>query len=267
MAHPKAKALRHRRNLFDPDLQGQIVVIDIAGLFQAVLQVDIAMPAAFPAVKAAVGHFQIARAINRLVGLGHALFQRCQRRHHLEGRTGRISPLHRFRRQRAIDVVGQFLVVGDRNTTHEQVGVERRRRGNCNQIAGLAVYDHGTGAFVAQPRLNIVLQGGINGQLNVRTWTSFAPVQFAHDAARGVDFFTFYAGLAAQTVLLLGFNANLADLEPRDQQQLVGGFYLVQVIVADRTDIAQHMGKVRSQRVNPAQAHFGGDTGQGGGVH
>ena len=64
MAHPQSKPIGHGRDLVDPDLQGQIVVIDIAGLFQRVLQVDPAVSGAFPAVKPATGHFQVAGAID-----------------------------------------------------------------------------------------------------------------------------------------------------------------------------------------------------------
>jgi len=267
VADAQAELLGHGRDPVDPDLERHVVVIDVAALLQRLFQVHMAVAAAFPAMETAVTDLEEAGAIDRLLGVGDPCLERRHRGDHLEGRAGRIGALDRLVGQRAIGVLGQAPVVGHRDATHEQVGIETGGRGDGAQVAGFAVDDHGSRAFLSQSCLHIGLQRRVHGQLQIGAGLALAPVQLAHDAAIGVDFDPFGAGLAAQQILLLGLQPDLADLKARDAQHRFRVLYLAQVIVADRADIAHHMGKIAGLRIDPGQADLGRDAGQGGGVH
>ena len=210
-----------------------------------------AVPAALPAVEAAARDLQVARAPDGVARPDHPGLERGHGGDHLEGRARRIGALHRLVGQRPVGIVGQALVIGHRDAAHEEVGIEAGRRGDGAQIAGLAVHHHRRGALAAQPRLDIGLQAGIHRQLQVRAGLPVAAVKLAHHPARGVDLHALGAGLAAQQVLLLGLQPDLADLEARDHQHRLGVFHLRQVIIADRADITDHMGEVAALRIDP----------------
>ena len=90
--------------------------------------------------------------------------------------------------------------------------------------------------------MNVGLQLVVQRQLDVGARGALVALKLAHDAAGGVDLDPLGAGLAAQLVLALGLQPDLADLEARDQQQPVRGIYPLKVMVADRADIADDMG-------------------------
>ena len=103
------------------------------------MQVDIAMPAAFPTVKTNAKDISIAGAIYSLIRGGDTVFHRSQSCDHLECRTGRVRTLHRLSRKRAILILVQIGPILDGNTTHKQVGIKGRGRGDGTQITILKV--------------------------------------------------------------------------------------------------------------------------------
>ena len=224
------------------------------------------MPGAFPAVKASPRNFEVPAAVERVLRADDPRFQPGEGDHHLEGRAGRVDALHRFRGERAILVLGQGAIVADGDAPDKEVGIERGRGADREHVARGYVHHDGGGAFAFQSRLNVGLQLVVDGQLQVFALNPCAAVQLAHLAPDMVDLNPPRTGLAAQSVLHLGFQTDLADLEPRDQQQLVGGVDLGQIVVRDRADVADHMCIIGGLRIGPGQPDLGGDTGQGGGV-
>ena len=119
MPHAKAKFARHFGHFVDADALGNLVVIAIAALFQAFMQIDIAMPPPFPAVKANVENIRVARAINGLIRGHDPGFHRGHHRDHFESRPRWISALYGFGGQRAEFVFVQRGPISDGNAAHE----------------------------------------------------------------------------------------------------------------------------------------------------
>jgi hypothetical protein len=257
---------RHRRDRVDPDPLGDVVVIDVAGLLEAVVQVHLAMPAAPPAMKAAVAKLVVAGTEHRLVRADRAGLQRGQRHHHLEGRAGRIGAMRRLADQRSAFVVQQRVVVGHRDAADKGVRVKARRRAERPDIAGRDLHHHGSGTFPSEPGLDEVLQLVVDRQLDVGAGLALLPVEFADHPPGRVDLDPAGAGTAAKRRFHLGLCGVFADLEIGNLQQRVGIVEPLQIVVADRPDIAHHMGEIGLQRIGPGQPDLGRDTGQGGGV-
>ena len=118
------------------------------------------------------------------------------------------------------------VVILRRNPTHEQVRIERRRRGHGQKIAGLDVDHHRPGTFFGQPSLRVILKPVVDGQLQIVAGGEFVPAQLAHHTATGIHLDPARARTPAQIALKLGLDPDLADLELRDLQQRVGVFQL-----------------------------------------
>ena len=260
------KLARHGGHLFNPDPLRHLVIIDVARLPKTFVQIDCAMAIALPAMELAVAKLQVAGAIDRIVHRRHPGVQCGKRRHHLEGRAGRIGALNRFVGQRPVIIFRQKLIVSRRDAAHKQVRIKTRRRGDGPDRPIGQIKNHRCGTFFAQPRDHIILQPRIQRQAQIDTCIPLAAVDLSHFATSGIDLDPAGARLAAQLFLELGLDPQLADLELGDLQQRVRIGDLRQVIVADRADIPKHMGKIIRVRVKARQADLGGDPGQDGGI-
>ena len=85
VAHAKAKALRHRRDLVDAHLDGKIIVVDVAGAFERGVEVDMPVACAFPAVKAAARDLHVAGAPDGFFGADQPFLKCGEGCDHLEG--------------------------------------------------------------------------------------------------------------------------------------------------------------------------------------
>ena len=266
MADAKAKLAAHFRDLVDPDLLGDFVVEHVAAFRERAREVHPPMPAAFPAVEAAVAEFDVAGAGMGGFGGDQPFFQRGKGGDHLEGRSRRIGTLHGLVGQGAVVVFHQGGIVALADAAHEKVGVKAGGRGAGDDFARLHVHHHAGGAFLAQTGLNEVLHIGVDGQLHVLTRRAVDTFQLAHDAADVVHLDPLVSGRAAQGVFHPAFDADLADLEFGDAQDGVGVGAFFKVAFADRADIADDMAEIGDQRVVARQADLWRDAGQGGGV-
>ena len=204
--------------------------------------------------------------MNRVFGAGLSAFKGGQRGHHLEGGAGGVDSLHRLVGQGAVFVLQQRLVIGHRDAADEEIAVKAGGRDGGQYVTAVAIEHDGRGAFALEARVDVGLQMAVGGDLDVLARLSFAAVQFAHDAACCVLLDPLGAGCAAKHILAPRFKADLADLEPRDQQELVGRVDLFQILFADRADIAQNMRVFLLHRIAPGQADLGAYAGQGRGV-
>ena len=261
-----AQLAGHLRYLLDADAQGHVVIEHVAAFAERAVQVDIAVAGALPAVEAAVADLEMAGAVDGFGEVQLSGLERGQCHHHLEGRAGRVDALHRLVGQGPVFVFQQGLVIGDRDAAHEKVGVVAGGRGAGQQVARCAVDHHRRRAFLGQPCVGVGLQRVVDGDLDIGAGGAFLPFEFAHHPAGGVDLDPLGAGLAAQQLLALGLEPDLADLEAGDQQQGIGRVDPLEVAVADRADIAHDMGVGLAMGVAARQAHVGGDAGQGRGV-
>ena len=169
-------------------------------------------------MEAAAGNLHVTGAIDGVFGRDDTRLERGQRGDHLERRAGRVGAGHRFVRKGPIFVVRQGAVIGHGNPAHKQVRIKGRRGCDGEKIAAGNIHDHRACAFLAQTGLNKGLQFHVYGQLHVGSRFALAAVQFAHDAACGVDLDTLGTRLAAQAVFELGFDPDLANLEARNAQ-------------------------------------------------
>ncbi len=160
-------------------------------------------------------------------------------------------------------VLGQRAIIRTGDAAHEEVRIEAWGGADGKDVAVPGIHDHGGGAFRSEPRLDVVLQPPVDGQLHIRARIAFLPAQLAHDTPGRIDLDPPGAGGSAQLLLELRLDAELADLEARDLEKRIGVFELRQVIVADRTDIAQDMGEVGALRIDAAEPDLGRHARQG----
>ena len=85
--------------------------------------------------------------------------------------------------------------------------------------------------------------------MDIRAGLAFLTVQFTHHTTGGVDLDPFGAGLAPQDLFLSRLKSDFADLETWNPQQVVRIFDPLEVIIADRANIAHHMREIRPDRI------------------
>ena len=214
--HPKAKPVGHGRDLFDPDPPRDVIKIDIAGIFQPLFHVHIAMAAAPPAMEAPIAQLHEAGAIDVLGHIDLARLQRGERHDNLERRSGRIGAGNRLVVKRAIFVGIQGLVFLCADTEHKTVGIKTGRGGHCDDIAGARIQNRCRRTFAGHAPLGIALQVHIDGQLYVGAFDPVDAAEFAHHPAKRVDLDPAGAGSAAQIPLNGLFNPGFADLKLGD---------------------------------------------------
>ena len=266
MADPEAEHVRDLGNAVDAHALGHVVVVDVAAFHDRIVQVHVPVPAAFPAVEAAVAHLVVPRAPDGLAGADLAVLERRERGDHLVGGAGRVGALHRLVGQRAVLVLGQGAVVRPRDAAHEEVRVVGGRGGDGDEIAVLHVHHHHGRAFSLEPLLDEIREPVVAGELDVLARRALVTAQFAHHSAGGVDLDPAGAGLAAQLVLEARLDTELADRKARDLEQGIGVLDARLVEFAERADIAHDMGEIAPHRVMARQAHLGRDAGKRGGV-
>ena len=261
LTHPQPA--RHFRDLVDSHPHGGFVEIHVTAFRIAAFQHHIAMSASFPAVKPASADLNISRAVDHGRSRDDARLKCGEAGGHLERRTRRIGPLNGLVGQRETLVLGQNGIILVGNAPHKKVGVKTGGRGDCQQIPILHVHHDGRRRLFAKPCLHVVLHVGIDCQANIGPGVALLPAEFAHHAADGVHLDPLTARLAAQRAFHPGFDADLADLKLGGLKQRVRCIQLFQVVVTDRTDIADDMGKIGIAWIAPAEPEFGRHTWQG----
>ncbi len=165
MAHTNPQFACHLGDLVDADALGNLIVIYVAGLLEALIQVDMTMAAALPTVEPTPPGAEVTRAPNRFVGGDHASLKRGQSGDHLEGGARRVKALNRLVGKRAELVRRQRTIISARDPAHKLVWVEAGRRGDAKKIAVAHIHDHGRCAFLAQSRLHEILKPMVNAKL------------------------------------------------------------------------------------------------------
>ena len=84
MFDPQSKFAGHCRNFVDTDTLRNLVVIAIARLLKALVQVHIAVTAALPAMETGAVDFDETGAADCFLGSNHAVFEGGERRYHLK---------------------------------------------------------------------------------------------------------------------------------------------------------------------------------------
>lgn len=258
----EAKASGHLGDPVDAHPLGDLVIVDVAGLGDAVDQVHVAVPAAPPAMKAPVAQHVAAIAEHGLLRRDHAVVERGERDHHLEGRPRRVHARRPFVVQRAVLVLQQRTIVGRGDPAHEKVGIKARRRSERQHVAGAHVHQHRRGGLAVEPLQRIVLQRKIEGQVQVGAGLALLAVELADHPAQRVDLDAPRARLAPHLALQAPFQPALSDLEFGDLQHRVAVVGAVEILLRHPTDIADHVGRARTVGVVPAEPHLGLDAGQ-----
>ncbi len=221
MTFAKAQTPRHFADFLNAHALRDVVIINIATVPQALVQVHIAMAGMLPAMKAPPANLGIAPAINRFFRINQPGIKGRKRCHHLESGSGRISPLHSLALQRVQRIACQFAIIRHRNPAHEFIRVKGRHRSTGQKIAGFHIHHYGRGRFTGQTRLYVILQRRINRQLDIIARNTFTPVQFPDDPPARVNFITHVPRLAAQLLFQFVFHAGFTDLEFRDLKQRI----------------------------------------------
>ena len=160
-------------------------------------------------------------------------------------------------------VIHQPAVIRAGNAAHELVRIKAGGRTDGDQLARVAIHDDGGGAFLAHALRAVILQLGIDGQLDRGALFAFLARQLAHLSAGAVDLDPAGAGLAAQHFLKPAFDADLAQLEIRQAQDRVRILDPRQVVIGYWTDIAHDMRQIARPRIGPRQRRFRRDPRQG----
>ena len=254
---------RHRRDRIDADAPGEVVEVDVAGLGDAVDQLQPAVTPTLPAVELVVAELNGAVAGDFVVRPGHAALEGRERGQQLERRARRVLAADRLVDQGRVGAARELApgVLGE--AVGERARVEGRHRGERQHVPGLDVEDHDRSALLgAQPLVDIALQVEVDGEVEVATGLAVGAVQLLDLAAERVDLEPADPGTAAQDRVVDLLDAVLADPEVRQLQQRIA----VQLGFRDRPDIAQDMGHDRAGRVVAQQAGIQAHARQVGGV-
>src|ERR1700716_893652 len=157
------------RGLFDrvdTDTTGSFVKEHVAGSLNAAMQIDVAMSFLLPAMELVIA--QPDRAVaedgEALVETG---FDGGRRNDRLERRSRRIDPAQRLVDERLVIVGRQNLPLVVRDPDIEKVGIESRRRGHREHVAGCDVHDGAGRALAAEALIDKLLELLIDGKPDV----------------------------------------------------------------------------------------------------
>jgi hypothetical protein len=250
-AGAEAEPARHGRDRVDPDLAGELIKIDVAGLRQGVDQRKRTVPAALPAMKGVAAEAQMTGTADLEVRRGDPSLERGQGDDHLEGRARRILPGDRLVHQRCARVGGESAPDVPTQAVAEGGRIERRHRGERQDLAAVHIEHHGAGALLlGKAPVDMALQLEVDGQAEVRTGLALLPVELLDLAAERVDLVAADAGAAAQHRLIDLLDAILADPELRQLEEGIP----IELALRDRTDIAHDMRRDLAQRIVAQQA-------------
>ena len=147
----------------------------------------------------------------------------------------------------------------------KHVGVEAGGRRQRVDRAGLRIHDdRGGAALPHQPLMGGDLQFGIDGQRHLAAAIALVARQFADHPAIGIDLDLAGAGGAAQILVVDFLDAAFTDLESGQAQDRL---ILVQLLFADRADIADQMRRLIDHRVGANLADIDDDAGKIGRVY
>ena len=97
----------------------------------------------------------------------------------------------------------------------------------------------------------------VKRDLHVRPGARRVEFKFAHGAAGHIDLDAPRSRLAAQRTFMPALDPDLADLEVRQTQQGFSRvFFFLQIVGTYRADIADLMGEIGSERIDPRQHRF-----------
>ena len=196
------------------------------------------MAALPPAMEGDIAHVQRSRTEDAVARIDAGL-QRCQRRHGLEGRAGRILAGQRLVREGVAGIGAEELPIGGAEPAVEGAGIEAGHRAHGQHVAGADVDHHRGGALLrCQALLDEFLQPDVERADQLDAGLAVAPVELADDAAERVHLDLAGAGGAAQLGVVDLFQPALADAESRELKQRI----VADLVLRRRSDIAQHMG-------------------------
>ncbi len=241
--------------------QRQIVKIHVTGFGNRAVQIDGAVPGAFPVAVLAILARQLVEAgtVGMGLGAGDALFQSPQTDEWFDGRSGRILAAQRPVEQRALGV-GVQRVVGFRvDAVDEQVRVVGGLADEGQYIAVIGVDNHRSTGVVAEGLLGDVLQFGVQRQVKVLAGHRWGAHQGAQYPALGIGFHLAETDFAVQHILVGSFDADLANVRGA---AVVGSIDALQVAFVDPSDITERVGRQRAVRVVARQAGDDVDAGE-----
>ena len=163
--------------------------------------------------------------------------------------------------KRAKLAVAQTAVVLARDPPHEEVRVKCRRRRAAKKITVCHIHYDCCRALSFEAHTHEVLQMMIQCDLHVRAGGRRIKCQLAHGPAAGVDLHPLGSRLTAQRALVNPLDRGLADLVVRRAQKRIWFPVLgCEIAVADGSHIADLMGKVWPEGIDPGQDHLRVDT-------
>ena len=203
-----------------------LVEINVAALLDRAVHVDAAVAAALPAGESAVADHQAAATVHDF-SRGHAHFEQRQRVHRLDRGARRVQPLGDLVEQRQMVVSRQHLPFGAADAVGKTVGIVGRHRDECEDAAGLAVDDDDRARLVTHPPRRILLQRGIDGQLDGVAAAVGLGLELADQFTPCGELDPLPAGRSTKIAFKCLFKSFLADLEPRCNQKRVFLFLII----------------------------------------
>ena len=191
-------------------------------------------------------------AEHAVIGTDNLGFERSQSDDHFEGRTRRVLSRYRLVDKRRLRIGDEPPPRPGRQAGNEFVGIVTGHRGQRQDVAVADIHDHGRGAFLfAQPVRRHFLEVAVDGQTDVIPGLSFLARQFPDHAADRIHLDLAVAGLPAEIEVENPFDAVLADLEARQFQQRIPGYFLF----GHRRNISEHMGEILCKRIPAADSY------------
>ena len=251
----------HRGELADPDAAAHLVEIDVAAPDDGVGHVDRSV--ALVAVEDVVADRVGTRAENMVVAVDAGVEQR-HRHHRLDRRSGRVKALGDLVDEWQMVVFRQHLPFVAADPVGEIVGVERGHRRHREDVAIGDVDHHHRSRLVADPPRGILVQIGVDRQLDGAAAAVGLGLQLADQFAPRSDLDPLSPRLSPKRHVERLLEPFLADLEPRDDQQRILVFFLIFLGIggADIADQLPDGGAARVEAREPTRRRHSGQFGE-----
>ena len=236
----------------------QTVEIRVARLHDGLVQIHQSVAAGFPVavdVTASAAQHEVARIADGEARLALAQLKTGQRHERFERRTRRIHALESAVVERMVGRIVERIPVLRIDALDEQIRIETWLRYQRKHPAGGRLDGHQRTAMIAERLLGDLLQFHIERQREIVARDRKNAAQGAHGFSVGVGFNMFVAGDPAQLLLVALLESDLADVvgcAVVGRRALVA--QIVDVIVADAADIADHVRGDLAVRIMAEQA-------------
>ena len=236
----------------DTHVVGQLVVVHVAGLDDAAVQIDRAQRVA--RAEGVAGKRPRAAVHDGGAGAALAGFQRGQRHEGLVGRAGRVGAADGAVEQRLVERVVQLVPGFVVDAFDKEVGVVRGLADEGQDLTVLWVDGDQRAAPLAVHLFDELLQLDVDRQPHRIARRRRVAGQPAHRVAAGRGFHLLDAGGAVQHAFVAAFHAQLADVVGAAVVgRLVGILDALFFLLVDAADVAHHVRAGLAHRVGAKQ--------------